>query len=84
MACCGGGMRSPMPGPMTRPDSPARRITEHTELPTVMMEYTGGKSLSAVGPVTGNRYRFDRPGARMGVDVRDRAALATIAVLKVV
>jgi hypothetical protein len=49
-----------------------------------MMEYTGGKALTAVGPVTGNRYRFDRPGARIGVDARDRSALATIPVLKVV
>jgi hypothetical protein len=47
------------------------------------MEYTGGKALSVVGPVTGNRYRFEHPGARAGVDARDRFALATIPMLRV-
>jgi hypothetical protein len=32
--------------------------------------------------MTGRRYRFDRPGARLAVDARDRASLTRIASLR--
>jgi hypothetical protein len=64
-------------------DSAASTVGRHSALPEVVMEYTGGKALSVVGPVTGNRYRFEHPGARVGVDARDRRALATIPALRV-
>jgi len=34
--------------------------------------------MTAVGPVTGRRYRFERPRARVAVDGRDAAGLAAV------
>lgn len=46
---------------------------------TVDFEYLGATSLTAVGPVTGRRYQFDRRLVPIvAVDVRDREALAGI------
>lgn len=44
----------------------------------VVFEYSGGTALTAVGPVTGRRYRFERPRARAAVDGRDAAGLAAV------
>jgi hypothetical protein len=44
----------------------------------VLFEYTGATALTAVGPVTGRRYRFEGRGARVAVDPRDRQALARV------
>ena len=41
-------------------------------------EYVGRTALTVVGPATGIRYHFDRPGARLMVDLRDRRSLATV------
>jgi hypothetical protein len=45
-------------------------------------EYLGKTALSVVGPVTGARYRFDRPGAQLAVSPHDSPGLAQIAVLR--
>jgi len=50
----------------------------------VTFQYTGSTGLTVTGTPTGASYRFDRPGARLLVDARDRAALARIPVLRVV
>lgn len=74
MSCCGSsrqrmafiaGARQPAARPVER------RFA-------VTFEYVGGTALSAVGPASGRRYRFERPGARIVVDPRDRPALARI------
>lgn len=31
-----------------------------------------------IGPVSGRRYRFDRPGAREEIDLRDQPGLASV------
>ena len=49
---------------------------------TVSFAYVGNSAMTVVGPVTGYQYKFDRPGARLYVDPRDRAALASIRYLK--
>ena len=41
-------------------------------------EYTGKTALTAVGPVSGARYRFATPGSRVAVDLRDRKHLAAV------
>jgi hypothetical protein len=41
-------------------------------------EYTGKTALTAVGPVSGMRYRFATPGSRVAVDLRDRKHLAAV------
>jgi hypothetical protein len=45
-------------------------------------EYVGNSGLTVVGPATGARYRFERPGARMRVDLRDHVGLTKIPVLR--
>ena len=45
-------------------------------------EYIGRTGLTVVGPVTGRQYRFDRTGARVEVDSRDRPSIAVIPLLR--
>ena len=45
---------------------------------SVVFEYVGKTALTALGPVTGRRYRFSRPGARVAVDWRDAPSLAAV------
>jgi hypothetical protein len=51
---------------------------------SAIFEYTGVTALTAVGRVTGKRYRFGAPGARLEVDYRDRASLAAVPALRAV
>ena len=44
----------------------------------VIFEYLGSTGLTTTGPVSGIRYRFDAPGARVRVDPRDRKGLSQI------
>jgi|HubBroStandDraft_5_1064220.scaffolds.fasta_scaffold02591_5 hypothetical protein len=46
------------------------------------LQYLGRTALTVVGPITGARYRFDRPGSQLRVDPRDRPALLRVPVLK--
>jgi hypothetical protein len=41
-------------------------------------EYTGRTAMTVIGPVSGVRYRFDAPGSRIAVDLRDRKTVAAI------
>jgi hypothetical protein len=36
-----------------------------------LYEYTGTTGMTVMGPISGARYRFDRPGARVQIDGRD-------------
>ena len=45
-------------------------------------EYIGRTRLAVTGAVTGRQYRFDRSGARVEVDPRDRPSIAAIPVLR--
>ena len=45
-------------------------------------QYLGNTGLTVQGPRTLKRYRFDRPGAVVGVDLRDRRALAAVSILR--
>lgn len=47
-------------------------------------EYVGATALTVYGPLTGVRYRFDQPGARIVVDVRDATALTAVPQLEAV
>jgi hypothetical protein len=44
----------------------------------IVFEYVGKTGMTVVGPSTGNRYRFDRAGARAVIDPRDHAAVAAV------
>jgi len=45
---------------------------------SAQFEYTGATALTAVGPITGRRYRFSAPGAIVEVDERDAPSLAAV------
>ena len=49
---------------------------------TVEFEYTGDTGLTVQGPITGRRYRFGGPGAKVAVDGRDAASVAGVPNLK--
>lgn len=79
MSCCGkarAAARDAMPA-----QSPAVVPPARIPLPigqTIQFEYVGTSSLTIVGPVTGQRYHFAAPGARLGIDVRDRRYLQNL------
>lgn len=75
MSCCG---RVRLPGPTGSILSGAnlRRRGDQTQF--VQFEYVGSTALTTVGPVTGQRYRFERPRARVAVDARDANAIAAV------
>ena len=79
MSCCGrtgqqrGWIGSPQP---VAPETPAvRRFA-------IAFEYTGQTALTVVGPMSGRRYRFESPGARIVVDPRDRPSLTRVPKLR--
>ncbi len=74
MSCCG---KARSQASMTAQASPRRSTT-------VLFEYVGKTRLVIIGPATRTGYRFDRPGARVLVDGRDRASLSSVPVLRVV
>lgn len=71
MSCCG-KVRTRMTSLQSDAAPPA----------SFVFEYVGRTSLTVIGPATRTSYRFVRPGARVLVDGRDRASLATIPVLR--
>jgi len=65
MSCCGKG-RLQAAGPRERAATDGRRT---------IVEYVGTTSLVVVSPMTGRRYHFAGPGARLEIDARDRPYL---------
>jgi hypothetical protein len=48
----------------------------------VQFAYVGATSLTVIGPISGRRYRFDRPSARLAIDPRDRPGLLRVPSLR--
>jgi hypothetical protein len=65
-----------MHSPINPVGEPSPRMVETA--PEVLFEYAGSTGLTATGPFTGRRYRFDGPGARVEVDARDVPSLMGI------
>jgi hypothetical protein len=80
--CCGSprhrlptGLRNATRGPAVSPQPRAPAAV----LPAPpVFEYVGATALTIVSPVTRKAYRFDRPGARIEIDQRDRAWVAFV------
>lgn len=82
MSCCGqkrlllrttfpaqaGGAATPRNPPPQEP--PARG--------TLLFTYSGRTGLTVIGPITGQRYRFDKPGAVAAVDASDAPLLVVV------
>lgn len=75
MSCCG-----KMRNVAVQSSVPAARAAGASA--AVVFEYTGRTALTIIGPGSRTSYRFDRPGARILVDARDRASLAGVPVLR--
>ena len=86
MSCCG-KRRMLAGGPPVRPTyatSPRADAAPAGSRPLlrVVYEYVGQSALTVTSPTTGKRYRFDRPGARVDVDPRDRGIVGGIGQLR--
>ena len=70
----------------SRPVSSKNQLTVprigSTSAAKITVEYTGRSALTVLSPATGKRYRFDRQGARIEADARDRLLLQSIPGLK--
>lgn len=69
--CCGQGrgrvVTSGKAAAATRRPGPASSAA--------LYEYTGATGMTVMGPISGARYRFDRPGAKLQIDGRDVSSL---------
>jgi len=80
MSCCGKHRQQlafqNAPQPQQRPTA---RPHGASAIPArVVFEYDGRTALVVVGPISGTRYRFNGPRARLAVDPRDRRSLAAV------
>jgi hypothetical protein len=87
MSCCGKSRVQPFvlpnigtqhPGSITLPSGAAAARTGGS----TTFQYIGKTRLTVIGPVTRQRYDFDRSGVRVTVDPRDGNSLATVPTLK--
>lgn len=82
MSCCGKKREQFTAGASTRPHS-ARSlsyppIAQQVLQSRVFFEYVGRTGLTVIGSATGKQYRFERTGARIEVDLRDRFAMTAV------
>ena len=74
MGCCGKNRH-----PVAVETNEARPINFTPPPPTVQyFEYTGRTALTAIGNVTGQRYRFTAPGVAVAIDSRDAPSMAGV------
>ena len=80
MSCCGQRRRQAAQE-QAAPSGPTPRFAAPAAS-AVVFEYVGATGLTAHGPITGIRYRFNRTGAVLAVDPRDAAALLAVPALR--
>jgi hypothetical protein len=80
--CCGSSRAKIPTGAhrLTRALAPPPQPRGPTASPPAkpVFEYAGATALTIVSPVTRKTYRFDKPGARLEVDPRDRSWVAFV------
>lgn len=79
--CCGRSRIATQLGLANRASS-AGMPTANGELQHPTFEYVGKTALTVIGAISGIRYRFDRPGARVRIDCRDQLSLERVPVLR--
>lgn len=72
-----------VPPPAPKPASASAKVTS-SHVRQAKFVYGGNTGLTVVSPITGRRYRFDRPGAQVDVDVRDRSWISFVPKLRAV
>jgi hypothetical protein len=79
MSCCGGNRaRAVMPASTSASPSRPAQTVYHQPPSLAVFRYEGEGSLTVIGPATGRKYWFERNGAELAVDLRDRAAVANV------
>jgi hypothetical protein len=80
MSCCGRQVTNfTAPAVSHRlPLSGASAPPTHMRHSQVYFEYSGQTGLTVTGPVSGRRYRFDGPGARLAVEPVDKPSLERV------
>ena len=85
MGCCGGKreqFRNQVLIDQSHIDAEADRVMSPSPGPVlsdvVYFQYLGKTGLTATGPITGRRYRFDGHGAVSPVDERDAPSVTAI------
>lgn len=81
MSCCG-HLRQRFRATGSAADGATARRRPAGSGSAPVLEYIGRTGLTASGPVTGSRYRFNRPGAQLVVDERDAPGLLAIPTLR--
>lgn len=77
--CCGRPMHALVPQAMApQVRASAAPLTATARPNPVRFEYTGRTALTVVSPLTGRKYRFAEPGAKVEVDARDRSWIAFV------
>jgi hypothetical protein len=77
MSCCG-RQREQFLGASQVPPRVNDKLRQPLSQPAIRFEYVGATGLTILGAVTGKRYRFDKPGSRLLVDLRDVASMASV------
>ena len=78
MSCCG---KQRMQTPAVKRAAPEESAPPMSP-DSVWLQYVGTTGLTALGAITGARYRFNSPGAIVAVDPRDQASLRAIPYLR--
>jgi hypothetical protein len=86
MSCCGKSRMTlaPAPSRFAAPPAPSASGPAQPRSYAIVFEYVGTTALTATGAISGRRYRFEQPGARLQVDPRDRPGLARVPNLRFV
>ena len=87
MGCCGRGSLARIgPAPARGSARALRPAPAASSAPPrqarLVYVYVGKTALTAVGAVTGTRYRFDRPGARVAIEPADKPSIAAVPLLR--
>ena len=79
MSCCGGNRtRAVMPASVSTSSSRPPQPVYTPPATLAIFRYEGEGTLTVIGPATGRKYWFERNGAELAVDMRDRAAVAKV------
>lgn len=88
MSCCG-NQRARLAPPIPATDPLGGAVDRRYARPEdagrrfhAVFEYRGATALTVIGPRTGARYHFASPGARLAIDLADRAGLAQVPTLR--
>jgi hypothetical protein len=79
MPCCGGKRAQWYPvdvAPRSKNRTASQQQPEGNT--SVYFKYTGSTDMTVIGRETRTSYRFDKPGAIVAVDARDKAAFMTL------